>query len=277
MCIFQGDRLGICVTQFDPKLLERGLVCAPGALPTIDAAIISVQKIPYYKGAITTKSKFHVTMGHDTVMARVMFFGLYMLEDSKNTAIDGQDFNFAQEYKYQDELLHQNIKKSQDAVEEADTMPSQQFALLQFEKPVTCAQHCMVIGAKLDIDIHTTTCRLAFYGKMLHSVADQKYTTNFLPKLKIFKNKAREGVAERKVDDQTVICRGLFKKESNIELFTGLKVKLSTGEEGVIEGGFGQSGKFKIRVPSEWVTDKEQSLEMSNSKHKPVGNWSFLH
>lgn len=31
-----GDRVGICVTQFDPKLLERGLVCTPGSLPTIE-------------------------------------------------------------------------------------------------------------------------------------------------------------------------------------------------------------------------------------------------
>lgn len=28
----KGDRLGICVTQLDPKLLERGLVCTPGTV-----------------------------------------------------------------------------------------------------------------------------------------------------------------------------------------------------------------------------------------------------
>ena len=50
-------------------------------------------------------------------------------------------------------------------------------------------------------------------------------------------------------DDYTVIGRNLFKKETNLQMFVGLKVKLSTGEAGVIEGGFGQSGKFKIRVP----------------------------
>lgn len=50
-------------------------------------------------------------------------------------------------------------------------------------------------------------------------------------------------------DDYTVIGRNLFKKETNLQLFVGLKVTLSTGEGGVIEGGFGQSGKFKIRVP----------------------------
>ena len=37
--------------------------------------------------------------------------------------------------------------------------------------------------------------------------------------------------------------KDLFKKETNIALFSGLRVKLSTGEEGKVEGGFGQSGK----------------------------------
>lgn len=53
-------------------------------------------------------------------------------------------------------------------------------------------------------------------------------------------------------DEYNVIGRGLFKKETNLQMFVGLKVELSTGEEGVIEGGFGQSGKFKIRIPGEY-------------------------
>ena len=53
----QGDRLAICVTQFDPKLLERGLVCAPESLHTVHAALISVEKIPYFRGPLQTKAK----------------------------------------------------------------------------------------------------------------------------------------------------------------------------------------------------------------------------
>ena len=73
----QGDRAGVCVTQFDPKQLERGLVCTPNALPTISAAIIFVKKIPYYKGSVNTKAKFHITVGHETVMGKATFFGSY--------------------------------------------------------------------------------------------------------------------------------------------------------------------------------------------------------
>nr|KAF6471208.1 eukaryotic elongation factor, selenocysteine-tRNA specific [Molossus molossus] len=51
------------------------------------------------------------------------------------------------------------------------------------------------------------------------------------------------------IDDYNVIGRSLFKKETNIQLFVGLKVHLSTGELGIIDSSFGQSGKFKINIP----------------------------
>ncbi len=52
-------------------------MCSPGALPTISAAIVRVNRIPYYKSPIKTKAKFHITVGHETVMGKATFFGLY--------------------------------------------------------------------------------------------------------------------------------------------------------------------------------------------------------
>lgn len=57
----------------------------------------------------------------------------------------------------------------------------------------------------------------------------------------------QEGVVERMASPYEVIGKNLFKKETNIQLFLNLKVTLSTGETGIIEGSFGQSGKVKIR------------------------------
>ena len=42
-CIGVGDRAGVCVTQFEPGLLERGLVCSPGAVPVAFCAIVDLQ------------------------------------------------------------------------------------------------------------------------------------------------------------------------------------------------------------------------------------------
>ena len=46
-----GDRVGVCVTQLDPKLVERGVACAPGSVPTFSGAIAAVGKIRFFQGA----------------------------------------------------------------------------------------------------------------------------------------------------------------------------------------------------------------------------------
>ncbi|KAM5148547.1 selenocysteine-specific elongation factor [Mantella aurantiaca] len=250
----QGDRLGICVTQFDPKLLERGVICTPGSLPTIHAAIISARKIPYYKGALATKAKFHVTAGHDTVMARVTFFGV---PPHLRPGEAAGGFDFGREYAYQDGYLTQEGREDQDGG---------QWALLEFEKPVTCPRMCLVIGSKLDTDIHANTCRLAFHGVLLEGAEEKNYAETFLPRIKVYKTKHKEGQVERVNDDYSVIGRSLFKKETNIQLFVGLRVRLSSGEDGVIEGSFGQSGKFKIRIPDGLKSETKQILSCSSKK-----------
>ena len=161
-------------------------------------------------------------------------------------------FNFEKHYLYQ-EGLHsatQGAEGQGSKAEEDEKLPRSQYAVLELEKPVTCSTSALVIGSKLDTDIHSNICRIAFHGAILEAISDLKYTETVLPKVKVFKNKFKEGIVERKTDENSVVCRGLFKKETNMETFVGMKVKLSTGEQGSIEGGFGQSGKFKVRIPS---------------------------
>lgn len=106
-----------------------------------------------------------------------------------------------------------------------------------------------VLGSKLDINSNSATCRLAFHGQLLEMFEAKDYHLKELPGLKIYKEKSKTGVVERASNDCEVICKSMFKKETNLALFTGLKVALSTGEKGVIEDSFGQSGKFKVRIP----------------------------
>lgn len=195
----QGDRVGICVTQFDPKLLERGLICTPESLHTIHAAIISLKKIQYFRGALQTKAKFHITVGHETVMGRVMFFSPAPADF--NEEIQKNDFDFEKDYLYQEEYLSKDSKSSEENKENDQSgevqLPRQQWALLEFEKPVTCPKLCLVIGSKLDTDIHANTCRLAFHGVLLQGMEDKNYIETFLPKLKVYKLKHKEGQVER--------------------------------------------------------------------------------
>lgn len=253
----QGDRVGLCVTQFDPKLLERGLVCTPGSLPTIFAAVVQVFKIPYFKGRCTTKSKFHITIGHDTVMAKLLFFGPKNRQENEETV-----WNLNEEYCYEEELLDATQSFNKKKI----SPPAAQYCLLEFEKPVTCHQSSLVIGSRLDTDINLNTCRLAFHGKLLETTTDKDYPATFLPSLKIFKMKSKEGVVERIADDYSVIVRSLFKKETNLQTFLNLKVTLSTGETGTIEGGFGQSGKIKVRVPQGLGEEAKEFLNATQKK-----------
>ncbi|XP_034536411.1 selenocysteine-specific elongation factor [Notolabrus celidotus] len=261
----QGDRVGVCVTQFDPKLLERGVLCTPGSLRTLYAAVISVKKISYFKGSLSTRAKFHITVGHETVMAKVTFYGLPPLGDSNTQTPPAQPcsletpFTFDREYHYQDEYVSGQGEGSSGPDPE-------QWALLEFERPVTCPSLCLVIGSKLDTDIHANTCRLAFQGCLLQGFEDKAYAETSLPRLRIYKTKHKEGQVERVTDDYTVIGRNLFKKETNLQLFVGLKVTLSTGETGAIEGGFGQSGKFKIRIQEGLLPETKQLLSSASKK-----------
>lgn len=90
--VSKGDRAGICVTQLDSKLIERGLAAAPGTVPTFRAAVACVDKIRFYADAVASKTKYHVSIGHATVMADVQFFGQQsgqgVPQDSKYDASD---------------------------------------------------------------------------------------------------------------------------------------------------------------------------------------------
>ncbi|XP_058534404.1 selenocysteine-specific elongation factor isoform X2 [Ochotona princeps] len=274
----QGDRLGICVTQFDPKLLERGLVCAPESLHTVHAALISVEKIPYFRGPLQTKAKFHITVGHETVMGRLMFFSPAPDAFDSEPVLDS--FDFSREYLFQEQYLGKDSAGPVADSEEADKKagpategrcPRQQWALVEFEKPVTCPRLCLVIGSRLDTDIHANTCRLAFHGILLHGLEAKDYAESFLPTLKVFKLKHKHGLVERAMDDYSVIGRSLFKKETNIQLFVGLKVHLSTGEQGVIDSAFGQSGKFKIHIPGGLSPETKKILTAAVKKRGRAG------
>merc|ERR1712142_519817 len=74
-CVKQGDRAGICVTQFDSAKLERGVACTPSSMPLTFAAIIDASKIPHFKSDVKTGSKLHVSIGHETQTAKLGFFG----------------------------------------------------------------------------------------------------------------------------------------------------------------------------------------------------------
>ena len=92
----KGDRVAICVTQFDSKQIERGIVCTPNTLRETSCCIIKPNLIKYYKSAVKTKSKYHITIGNETVMGYCTFFSCKH-EESK-TEVEYDHFNSSVNY-----------------------------------------------------------------------------------------------------------------------------------------------------------------------------------
>jgi hypothetical protein len=52
----------------------------------------------------------------------------------------------------------------------SELVPGLQWALLRFETPVSTPLKGLLIASKLDTDVNTTNCRIAFYGRLVDKV-----------------------------------------------------------------------------------------------------------
>ena len=129
----QGDRIGLCVTQFDAKLLERGLVCKQGVVPLLYAGIINLKKVLYFKGDIATGSKFHISLGHETVLGKITLFK------------GAKEFSMEAEYKFVESL-------GEEGSDEEEVSGTEYYALIEFERPVHVVPDCK--GKKTALPLH---------------------------------------------------------------------------------------------------------------------------
>jgi selenocysteine-specific elongation factor len=117
----QGDRVGICVAQLDAALIERGIAVSPKSFQPTDQILAAVKKIPYFTEAVKNKSKFHITIGHQTVIGYCLFItSSTETEDSSRlsfakaaltTSSKAQTFNETVDYQFVDELKGSKVTK----------------------------------------------------------------------------------------------------------------------------------------------------------------------
>lgn len=98
---FQGDRCGICISNFDSKQFERGVVSSPNYVRTCYGVIINLEKVKYFKGTISSGSKFHISIGHETLLGKIIVFAE---PDGKTSISSKNEFDFNREYIYLDEF-----------------------------------------------------------------------------------------------------------------------------------------------------------------------------
>ena len=88
---------------------------------------------------------------------------------------------------------------------------------------LSCLQDAVLIGSRLDASQEAATCRLAFYGRILKLLDPNDATA--LQQIKIYKLKQKKGSIDRVTPDGlSAVCKGMFKKETDIGLFSGMKV-----------------------------------------------------
>jgi selenocysteine-specific elongation factor len=286
--IRQGDRAGICVSNFDPKLLERGIAASPGAVQLLKGAIAIVRKVSYFPGKLRCGSKFHISIGHATIMATVTFWGGKELAesqiDSKTSSIcnevvhsishgkksrtllghsslggDAQlaglprlSFDYNDDFIYQDEYLEQPEREGSSA-------ELLHWALLDFQTPIYCPLESLIIGSRLDVETEgaSSSCRLAFCGRIIEK-ADHAIDAK---RIKIFTPKEKRGIVAKLGDsfrrecDEKIVCYEIygdemFKKETNMKAFVGMKVMTESGNIGEIKGSYGTAGQFRVWFPA---------------------------
>eukprot|EP00999_Lentomonas_sp_LEN2_P001393 NODE_242_length_1818_cov_114.302188_g216_i0.p1 GENE.NODE_242_length_1818_cov_114.302188_g216_i0~~NODE_242_length_1818_cov_114.302188_g216_i0.p1 ORF type:complete len:593 (-),score=114.97 NODE_242_length_1818_cov_114.302188_g216_i0:39-1745(-) len=247
----RGDRCGVCVTQFNPENMERGLACAAPAagksvlVQSYSTAIADVERVRFYKQSVCSNSKIHVTVGHTTVMATVRFIA------TAKGVVD-PEFSFDTEYRWMAELP-----------EEANYTPATPksrtwYAVLFFDSPVVTAIDASLIASKLDVDVHSPTCRLMFFGKLVAAI-DQDATK----RIRAIKDRCKTAQIARVTDSNNAIANNLLKsKQSDLTPFIGMTIlyqptALLPGSSepdtppgpvfvGKLEETFGKSGKFKV-------------------------------
>uniref|UniRef100_A0A5K4EWS7 Selenocysteine-specific elongation factor n=1 Tax=Schistosoma mansoni TaxID=6183 RepID=A0A5K4EWS7_SCHMA len=230
--IVPGDRAGICVPQLDSNLLERGLVgditSTDNLIPCYACILSNVKKVSYYKLSIKSQSRLHIFIGQETVLSSLTFFTKIKLDNHLNNPCE---FDKTIMYQYIDEISNE--------------IDNNVYVLLEFEHPVICPMNGLAIGAKLDT-YSITSCRIALYGH-------------------VCKSKTRRGQLERIVNPRMCIVNGLFKRETNWDIFIGLRAYLiiKSNEDsssndnhiqriyGYIESSFGQSGKCRLALEND--------------------------
>ena len=207
--------------------------------------------------------RYHVSIGYDTVTARVVLF-----RSSKENL---GKFDPAIDYEFVEEM---GQSKPSDCGDEASHKDSTVFAVLEFDRPVMAMTNSLLIGSDLQSE-DENACRLAFSGRLIDCSQDKQYQTTFLPSIKIFKQKSKEGSLDRVVSENQLIAKGFCKKESNIDHLVGLKVKIVLSEpnelnvEARIESRFGQTNKVRLNL-TEPLTAESSKLLKNNVKQAKV-------
>jgi selenocysteine-specific elongation factor len=214
--ISQGDRAGLCIPGLEITA-ERGIAVKASAttgntsMQLLSTIRIEAELIKYFKHPVTSKTKFHFTVGHETSLGRVIF-----LEENSN-----------------------------DMYSECFS----QSAIVQFENPFYYPIQIQprFIASKLDLDATSPECRIAFHGKVVQLYEDPSTITISRKKVKRGSIERSDGNSLYYVKD---LLKKDSDYNKIFTSYVSTVIHEDSKAVGVVEGPFGKSGKLKVRFRS---------------------------
>ncbi|CAJ1992643.1 SELB / selenocysteine-specific elongation factor [Leishmania donovani] len=176
-----GDRVGLCVAQFDPTWMERGVLCSAAssgrALVSSSQLIARVHRVRYHPLPCDTHTKFHITIGHATVMGTMRYFARPpRANESLDVPGTGASFDPSIESTYVEEL-DDGVVASYTSTDTTASVPGRPlpvapaeqdyYAVLLLERPVLAAPGVSMIAMRLDVE-RENFCRIALAGTVCH-------------------------------------------------------------------------------------------------------------
>lgn len=217
----QGDRVGVCIAQFDAKDMERGVACGSNAgVVSVSTVVAAVQKVRYHNRPIEAGQKFHISIGHTTVMGTMRFFSSMPLAGSAGRS--NASFDLAGEYLHLDGLPDDSAPGYDASSVRSDGQPAAlqatktvYYAVVLLERPVTTVLGATLIASHLDSDIHATTCRLAVMGHIVcvTGLDDPEAWRS----LRAIKYKQKRISIDRIVDTKTCIAKGFVRPKEGVD------------------------------------------------------------
>ena len=254
----QGDRIGICLPGLTTKDKERGdIFDAQADLRYADYIVIHARKVKYFKDTLDIHS-FHLTVGHQTAMARPLYFqpaiscsGSIDTAQINNSSGNGCTLGrgpswiaLDRDRNYFESALTDSASLF-SAISDIDEYCSKEqsfLCLLLLDRRIRIANGALVVASRLDFDADHPGCRVALFGTGIQTeIAHLRKN--------ILKTKIKTGTVDRVCDEFSCIVRGLLKKEGgDASLRIGKPVRhVQTNMPGVIESTFGKSGLLRIR------------------------------
>ncbi len=278
----QGDRVGMLIKNLDNTKIERSLASSEGYVQSIDGGLFLLSKIKHYKNEVKSNSKMFIIFGNQGVMAKCTFFSLsnntmenLLVPINQKTDDDNISNNSIKKRKIEIKNIGVNLKQFYSEEfnfnENLESIDEFQFAILKFDNKILIPPETIALGSKIDFDTSHKSNRIAFYGKII-----DKYEENQLNKIKIYKNKLKQGKIIRMASDSIAVVINLFKKDSNVEEFIGKSVYILESEKkiiGIIQSKFGQTGKVKIEFNENL---KEIKLNDSTGKEIDFNNFTVV-